>query len=158
MTAAIHYAASIGNRPLLVALLTAGADIESLDSGICQFTPLLCAVNNQMSGAVTELLARGANVEARDVVGFTALHIAAINSDWRCVQILLVRGDADINAKSIGMATALHHAAAVGCVRVVKILLEKGADKYAADSSGFVPAMMVKRKAVDREELLDLLE
>lgn len=111
-----------------------------------------------MSGAVTELLARGANVEAKDIAGFTALHIASANGDWRCVQILLVRGGADVNARTAGMATALHHAAAIGCVKVVKILLEKGADRSAVDCGGFVPAMMVKRSAVDREALLDLLE
>src|SRR5207248_569371 len=77
------------------------------------------------------LLENGADVDAKDYYGWTALHIAAESGDEALVRLLLDKG-ADPNTKRTGFSwaesTALHIAAACGHEAVVDVLLEKGAD------------------------------
>ena len=62
-----------------------------------------------------------------DVLGNTALHVAAINGHMNIVEILLDRG-IDINSKDSIGETALHLAAANGHMNIVEILLDRGID------------------------------
>jgi len=85
---------------------------------------------------VKALLAKGADINAKDRYGETAL-IREIGG-WRnieTVKTLLAEG-ADINAKDASGRTALMHAAEYGKIEKVKILLAKGADVNAKDASG----------------------
>ena len=81
--------------------------------------------------AVRALLAEGADVNAPQGDGMTALHWAAHNGDASLVGILLDAG-ADVGAGTrIGQYTPLHLAAQGGAGEVVEMLLGAGADPLA---------------------------
>jgi ankyrin repeat protein len=86
----------------------------------------------------------GADVNARDTTGLTALMAACERGHIKVVLYLLEKG-ADVNAKQDSFdrkgVTAIMIASAVGNENVVKILLENGADVYCKTESG-VTALM----------------
>jgi ankyrin repeat protein len=75
---------------------------------------------------VIKILAKGANVDARDKYGETALIIAAMLCNTTLVQILLDRG-ADMNVKSYSGKTALMLAEKGGYAKIVELLKQHGA-------------------------------
>lgn len=72
------------------------------------------------------LLDRGADINARNLNGQTALMHASFNGYPEMVQLLLEKG-ADVNATAESGATAWDHASSVGQVRIVEILEAYGA-------------------------------
>ena len=88
-----------------------------------------------------ELLAAGANVNAKDMIDRTPLHWAAIYGYTERTKILLKAG-AKVNAKNKIGWTPLHLAAWRGYTEVVKILLKAGADVNAMDKDGLTPLQM----------------
>lgn len=92
---------------------------------------LLEAARNGEIDAVVELLAKGADVNAKsksiDRAGRTALMFASEKGNLKLVQALLASG-ADVNMQDITGGTALQYAAISGNLNVVKVLLDKGAD------------------------------
>ena len=78
--------------------------------------------------AVETLLARGADVNARNEIGITALWLAAAKGHLDVVRLLL-RHKADVNARDgIWYETALTQAAADGRADLVAVLLDAGAE------------------------------
>ncbi|HEX8844715.1 MAG TPA: ankyrin repeat domain-containing protein [Pyrinomonadaceae bacterium] len=90
-------------------------------------TTLMCAALEGHTKEVRALLARGADVNAKDCAGRTALMFAVINMHHDTVNVLLEHG-ADVNARADDGATALMLAASCGEPRIVQALLNKGAD------------------------------
>jgi len=87
--------------------------------------------------AVVELLlAAGADVDAKNNYGWTALHYAAAYGHADVVELLLEAG-ADIKAKNNSGGTALHYAAAYGHADVVELLVSAGANVNAQDKDGW---------------------
>jgi len=85
---------------------------------------------------VREYLAqRGANVNAADDRGMTALHWVAGDGREAVVRLLLQHG-ADVNAASTDGVTALHWVAGDGREAVVRLLLQHGANVNAAITDG----------------------
>ena len=84
---------------------------------------------------VRALLAKGADLQAQDTFGATALMLAARGGHMAMVRALLEHG-ADVQAQDTFGATALIRAAEAGDLAMVSTLLEHGADVQASDAFG----------------------
>ena len=72
------------------------------------------------------LLAQGADVNAKDNLGYTALMYAAENGHTETAQALLAHGT-DVNAKDNFGWTALMYAKEMGYVETIRMLKKAGA-------------------------------
>jgi hypothetical protein len=88
--------------------------------------------------AVKQYLTAGTDVNAKDSVGWTALHQAAYGGHKEIVELLITKG-ADVNAKNDSGSTPLRAAALNGHKEVVELLIEKGADVNAKNVVGMTP-------------------
>ena len=106
-------------------------------------TPLLRALNGDYLDVAALLIENGANVNARDAVGFTPLHIVS-SRDVRYVPgetsrdfaKLLVEHGANVNATSPFGFTPLHFASSRD---LAKVLIMSGAALNAKDGRGQTP-------------------
>ena len=91
--------------------------------------------------AVRALLTEGADVNAPQGDGMTALHWAAEAGDVEMVEMLLYAGATQQGVTRLGAYTPLHLASKAGKDRVVARLLEAGADPSAYTTTGEVPPL-----------------
>ncbi|MBW3625955.1 MAG: ankyrin repeat domain-containing protein, partial [Armatimonadetes bacterium] len=103
------------------------------------------AAQNADVAAAKRLLDRGANVNAKDAAGATALHNAIRPSyeggtSMPLVRLLLSRR-ANVNVSDSLGQTPLMAAAALGDFPLVKMLLARGARVNAEDKNGQTPLM-----------------
>ena len=82
------------------------------------------------------LLDRGAEVNARDLVGRTSLMYAASGPNQVTVRVLLEYGADPLTADHAEQFTALMFAAAEGQAEVVRVLLSHGSDPGMVDVDG----------------------
>ena len=133
---ALHMAAWANQNPAVTtALIDAGADIDTRTPRYA-FTALHCASASSVRLAhhvhIAALISRGADVQARDDGGFTALHYAVIQ-DNPAVMSVLIEAGADLEAATweTGLRP-LHLAAASGrAAPLIAALLDAGADTSA---------------------------
>jgi ankyrin repeat protein len=104
--------------------------------------PFLCAAAADDAVAVEEFLKRGVDPGVRDLLGRTALHLAAELCRPNAAKTLLAHG-ADPNARDERGRTPLHRAADEGCADVAELLLDYGADPNVVDRSGWTPLHLV---------------
>ena len=105
------------------------------------WTALMKAANGGHFEVVKQLLvARGAEVNARNNAGWTALMKAAMEGHLALVKFLVAHG-ADIYIKNEEGDTALMRAACGGCLEVVKFLTSKKGDIHAKDNRGWTALM-----------------
>ena len=99
------------------------------------FTPLEYAAFNNEPVAVASLLAKGANVNAQGVVGWTPLHSAAVMNAKESAQLLLAKDGIDLTktgeytnrAGKVGQATALEIAKDLGYTELAALIEAKAA-------------------------------
>ncbi len=117
-------------------LLSHGADVNAraTKDGM---TPLLRAVRSSKIALVRDLLRRGADLEATDTEGLSALHWATSGADVDMAEFLLTSG-AEVDPRC-GDETPLHWASHDGYDKVVRCLLAHGADPNATDEQGMTP-------------------
>ncbi len=130
----INKAAGEGDLQAITALLDAGVEVDACDK-VSGFRPLIAAAYNDQVEAVSLLIARGADIEARVSAKTyvkhhleTALMVASCRGNLRCAAALLEAG-ADANAEhedGLGFHS-LTRAAEGGHAELVKCLLKHGA-------------------------------
>ena len=109
--------------------------------------PLLEAVKAGDTAAVRTLLDGGAEVDAAEPDGTTALHWAAHHDDLRLATQLLEAGAAADAATRYGVAP-LALAATNGSAAMLELLLDAGADPNRASGEGETPLMTAARTGV----------
>ena len=115
---------------------------------------LVQAARDRDLEGVSRLIREGADVDARQPDGATALHWAAYWDDVEMARVLL-RAGADARAANDLGATPLWSAAMNGSATMVGALLEAGADPNAPLLSGETPVMTAARTG--DPEVLELL-
>ena len=89
------------------------------------------AANGDLAGVQAEL-DKGVDVNVKDMLGFTPLHLAVTKE----ITELLINEGADVNAKNKWGGTPLHAAATNGKKEVAELLIAKGADVNAKSDFG----------------------
>jgi ankyrin repeat protein len=131
-------AAALGQLDQVTALLATEPSRVNARHG-WQFAPLHWAALWGHAAVVKALLARGAAIEARDLLrGRTALHWAAWGGHAGVAELLLSLGIGHQDADNDGQ-TALHLAAARGHAPVAALLLDSGAEVHARNSWSGTP-------------------
>ncbi|MBM3227232.1 MAG: hypothetical protein FJZ47_25985, partial [Candidatus Tectomicrobia bacterium] len=126
---------------LLLTMLLLSCSMVTRSSGPPPPPPLIKAVSKGDTPAARALLAKGADVQARDSNGRTALMYAAENGDPTTVQALLTHG-ADVNARDAQGWTALMYAAENGDLTTVQTLLVQKAHVNAkSEGTGWTALM-----------------
>jgi len=166
----LHCAAARGNQDDVVALLSAGTELDVLDNS--RRTPLHWAAYNGHADVVEFLLTKRASTTERDYQGRTALHLALIGGSidtisrlirsdeeandktemtalalaqtqgYEAAMQLLLEYHIEMDAKSIDGLMALHWAAANGHEVMTRVLLDRGANHYGEYSDGRTPLHM----------------
>uniref|UniRef100_A0A452SSU2 Ankyrin repeat domain 52 n=1 Tax=Ursus americanus TaxID=9643 RepID=A0A452SSU2_URSAM len=109
----LHAAAYVGDVPILQLLLMSG------ESG-------------ELEGVLGLLLAHSADVNARDKLWQTPLHVAAANRATKCAEALAPLLSS-LNVADRSGRSALHHAVHSGHLETVSLLLNKGASLNVCD-------------------------
>jgi ankyrin repeat protein len=118
--------------------------IRKYETDKAQFTAievsltLFSAADADCLNLATELLDRGASVDARDRLGARPLSHAARSGHLDMVDLLLARG-APVDARNLAGSTALYFAAERGHVGIVQRLIDRGADVNLTGQSGASP-------------------
>ncbi len=130
----ITEAASNNNKKAVALLKKYGADINLPNLGEGN-TPLMRAAYDSVImedeasrlQRMRNLIAHGADVNARNETGNTALMRAVYGNFTEGAKLLIEKG-ADVTIANSDGTTALHEAASQGNIEMMKLLLEKGAD------------------------------
>jgi ankyrin repeat protein len=105
-------------------------------------TRLVDAARRHDAATVRTLIGEGAEVNAADGDGSTALHWAASNGDLEMTRALLKAGASVKAATRIGSITPLFMAAGNGSAAVIEALLDAGARATEANTNGTTVLMM----------------
>jgi ankyrin repeat protein len=118
--------------------------IRKYETDKAQFTAievsltLFAAADADCLNLATELLDKGASVDARDRLGARPLSHAARSGHLDMVDLLLARG-APVDARNLAGSTALYFAAERGHVAIVQRLVDRDADVNLTGQSGASP-------------------
>jgi len=121
---------------LFVITVTAAVPVSASD--------LIAAARNQDAEALRSLLTAGADANAQQADGATALHWAVYRQDMAMVTALIAAG-ADVNAANRLGASALYIAAKSGHSSFIDSLLKAGADPNLGLKIGETPIMTAAR-------------
>jgi ankyrin repeat protein len=132
-TSALAYAVQNHNRDMVLVLLAAGANPNSVDSH--GNTPLMHLHEGATVELVHTLISAGAGVNAQDDAGETALLLAAGSCNFAVFKELIDAG-ARIDAMDNNRNTVLINAAANDDVEVLKLMIKAGLNVNAKNHAG----------------------
>lgn len=130
----LYHAERAGHHDIAQMLLLHGAEKTSVHA-VSDNLSFLTLVNRGDRSSVEASLQKGANVNAKEAIGKTALILASENGDFGIVKVLLAKG-ADANTKTDQGITALILASQGGYEEIVMALLANKADPNAKDNRG----------------------
>jgi len=122
----LHLAAHYGHLAVVETLLANNADVGIRSENSMRNQPLHAAAAGRAVSVCRMLLAAGADPNATQAGGYTALHAAAQNGQRDLVELLLAHG-ADVSAQTENGATALSLAEEAGRHEVAELLRARGA-------------------------------
>uniref|UniRef100_A0A8C5VK70 Ankyrin repeat domain 52 n=1 Tax=Microcebus murinus TaxID=30608 RepID=A0A8C5VK70_MICMU len=138
----LHAAAYVGDVPILQLLLMSGESVASRERGKegGAEIDLWCLVPGEVPASsrfpglkvLGLLLAHSADVNARDKLWQTPLHVAAANRATKCAEALAPLLSS-LNVADRSGRSALHHAVHSGHLETVNLLLNKGASLNVCD-------------------------
>jgi len=131
----LQWAAELGNRQLASILIAAGARVN--ETGPMGRSALHCA--NDQLGVIRLLIEKGADVNARDREGESALDEAAWHGSFDTVALLLAHGARINESETKTGATPINEAAYKGHARLVEYLLQFKPDLEIPDKHGYRP-------------------
>ena len=113
-------------------------------ANVTKLTPMQKELDDKLISAARDgdilsvrvLIENGADVNAKDELGKTVLHLATREGHVEIVKILIEKG-ADVDVKDNERYTALHWATLDGHIEIAKILIEMDADVDARDIYGW---------------------
>jgi ankyrin repeat protein len=151
-------------RALVLAALVGGAlltvDVPAALSrvAVAPDSPVADAAQRRDHGKLRVLLKQGADVNAAQGDGMTALHWAASHGDLDEARMLISAGArVDVVTRN-GNYTPLHLAARAGNATVIRALLDAGADVAAKTSSGGAQAIHLASAQGNPDAIVALLE
>lgn len=136
----------------VIQLLKTGVNPNSKSRSSIEHTPILLATKLQKIETVKILIENGADVEAKNESGLTALKIAISSRNEQLIKILLESG-ANVNSKNDNNATPIMGASYWGLIRIIEILLKSGARVNDATKAG-VTALM---GCADSKQVVEIL-
>jgi len=165
----IHQAADAGDLAKVKAFIQEGIDVNTKVNG---FTPLHCAARYGHKEVAQLLIAKGADVNAKDTRGRTPIDLAINQGRKEIVKLLLskgcdvslhtaaylgdlqrvekfIDGGANVDANDQKGQTALHYAAKAGQIAVAKLLIANGADVNAGESTPLQEAAYHSKEMVE---------
>lgn len=98
-----------------------------------------------LHGVAGALIDNKADINIKNVEGYTALHVAAAQGHDKVAETLLKHG-ADIKLVSNAKWTALHQAAETGQSKIIEILLKAGAEVDAKEEDDWTALMLAARE------------
>ncbi len=121
-----------------------GANVNAWDDENC--TPLMQAVAGNCNLEILRMLIeKGADVNAQDAGGRTAL-LHAVIAERKEMVMFLIRNGANVDPRDDSW-TPLHHAACQGNLEIVRFLVESGADINARTKTGETPLSLAESGA-----------
>jgi ankyrin repeat protein len=139
------------------ALLLAATPAKSAISAMSGESSIADAAMQRDAAAVRTLIKQGADVNAAQGDGMTALHWAAMQGDAELVKMLVAAGARTEVTTRNGAYAPLHLAARVGNAAAVSALLDAGANVRVATTSGGTTALHFAAANGDRATVLALL-
>ena len=132
---ALHLATAMADLRLVQALLTRGADVNSVN--VNNITPLHTASLNGRTEVCDLLLGHGSQIECRDKIGFTPLLVASQGGHLDTARLLVTRGARTDAAQRRG-AMPIHKAAQNNRHEVVEFLVREAGVSVNVVSSVFI--------------------
>lgn len=127
-------AAYDGNLDEVKRLVGLGIDVNTRNE-FDDRTPLHEAACNGHTDICEFLLAKGADIEAKDIGGLTPLHDAARWEHTNTLKLLLFKST-DINTKDENGWTPLHYASWYKFTDMCELLIDAGANPYLKNNDG----------------------